>query len=184
MKILRCKISSVNLCLEALALSHSVEVNTQVCLRSDALALGVNFRGGVWAHGGQFDFGDFLTSPLDPGGDFWTTTQPLEPIDLIQVEGRRYPMEVHLVHKVISLSSQGLMMHTYAIGCIGWRFLPEHKVRHTRSSPEQGGWSRCPGLLLWGELSSARNLSNLSVVLRSFNTNRCDKRSFSWFNIL
>ena len=118
MEILRCKISSVNLCLEALALSHSVEVNTQVCLRSDALALGVNFRGGVRAHGRQFDFGDFLTSPLDPGGDFWTTTQPLEPIDLIQVEGRRYPMEVHLVHKVISLSSQGLMMHTYTIGCI------------------------------------------------------------------
>ena len=61
----------------------------------------------------------FLTSPLDPGGDFLITTQPLEPFDLIQVEGRRYPMEVHLVHKVISLSSQGLMMHTYAIGCIG-----------------------------------------------------------------
>ena len=119
MEILRYKISSVNLCLEALALSNSVEVNTQVCLRSDALALGVNFRGGVRAHGGQFDVGDFLTSPLDPGGDFWTTTQPPEPFDLIQVEGRRYPMEVHLVHKVISLSSQGLIMHTFAIGCIG-----------------------------------------------------------------
>ena len=119
MEILRYKISSVNLCLEALALSNSVEVNTQVCLRSDALALGVNFRGGLRAHGGQFDVGDFLTSPLEPGGDFWTTTQPLEPFDLIQVEGRRYPMEVHLVHKVISLSSQGLIMHTFAIGCIG-----------------------------------------------------------------
>ena len=119
MEILRYKISSVNLCLEVLALSNRVEVNTQVCLRSDALALGVNFRGGLRAHGGQFDVGDFLTSPLDPGGDFWTTTQPLEPFDLIQVEGRRYPMEVHLVHKVISLSSQGLIMHTFAIGCIG-----------------------------------------------------------------
>ena len=47
MEILRYKISSVNLCLEVLVLSNSVEVNTQVCLRSDALALGVNFRGGV-----------------------------------------------------------------------------------------------------------------------------------------
>ena len=86
MEILRYKISSVNLCLEVLvlrvlpilrrlglkdlALSNSVEVNTQVCLRSDALALGVNFRGGVRAHGGEFDVGDFLTSPLDPGWRF------------------------------------------------------------------------------------------------------------------
>ena len=127
MKILRCKISSVNLCLEALALSHSVEVNTQVCLRSDALALGVNFRGGVWAHGGQFDFGDFLTSPLDPGGDFWTTTQPLEPFDLIQVEGRRYPMEVHLVHKVISLSSQGLWCILMRLAALGDDFFQNTK---------------------------------------------------------
>ena len=147
MKILRCKISSVNLCLDALALSHSVEVNTQVCLRSDALALGVNFRGGVWAHGGQFDFGDFLTSPLDPGGDFWTTTQPLEPFDLIQVEGRRYPMEVHLVHKVISLSSQGLIMQSiYYCDWLHWVTISSRTQSTTHSKQP---WTRRMVSLSW-----------------------------------